>query len=696
MQSIDRIEDATVEAVRRKQQVWEESLRSSGYAYSKLWADAWCAAFVWKKTREWSHPITEAEFRRIERTPHALHPDWRAEIERLATQYQFFHWHLAFPDVFRVPGPGEQPDNDQIGWIGGFDVVLGNPPWEQTQLEEKEWFAIRRPDIARASTGTARKRMIGALRLEDPALHDEYLDALREADGVSHLVRSSGRYPLTGRGRTNTYALFAESNRMILRSTGRFGCIVPTGIATDATTQYFFRDLTDTGTLASLYGFDNRLKLFPAVGSMITFCLLTLTGPSRPAARGADFVFYAQQPEDLQDDWRHVTLSAADIALLNPNTRTCPIFRSNRDAELTKSIYRRVPVLIEEDSAEKNPWSIGFKQGLFNMTSDSHLFHPRQDLEGEGGRLSGNAFAMPNGERYLPLYEAKMIHQYDHRWATFEAGSTRDMFLDEKSDPAAVAQPQNWVRGKAVDAALGADSTQRWFIATRMMARSTDTRTLIGTIIPRTAVGNSAAVWKLSGDINPGEVVALLGCLSTFIVDFVASQKVGGPNLNFFIVEQFAVLPPSIYSKASIWDSSQSYVSWLLPGMLELIYTAWDLEPFARDCGYDGPPFRWDEERRFLLRCEIDAAYFHLYGIDRDDVDYIMETFPIVKRKDEAAYGEYRTRRVILEIYDELAEAIRSGIPYPTRRDPPPADPRVAHDPFTRPAWLDAEATRSR
>jgi len=117
----------------------------------------------------------------------------------------------------------------------------------------------------------------------------------------------------------------------------------------------------------------------------------------------------------------------------------------------------------------------------------------------------------------------------------------------------------------------------------------------------------------------------------------------------------------------------------LLPQLLELTYTAWDLEPFAKDCGYDGSPFRWDEERRFLLRCELDAAYFHLYGIERDDVDYIMETFPIVKRKDEQQFREYRTRRVILEIYDEMKRAMDAGEPYLTGLEPPPADQSVAH-----------------
>jgi hypothetical protein len=184
----------------------------------------------------------------------------------------------------------------------------------------------------------------------------------------------------------------------------------------------------------------------------------------------------------------------------------------------------------------------------------------------------------------------------------------------------------------------------------------------------------------------------LFGNLDAFVLDYVARQKIGGISLKYFTMKQLTVLPPVTYEQSCPWHSSPSSLlatpyslySWLLPRVLELIYTAWDLEPFAKDCGYNGPPFRWDEERRFLLRCELDAAYFHLYGIAHDDVDYIMETFPIVKRKDEQRYGEYRTKRVILEIYDAMAEAIRTGKPYCTLLDPPPADPRVAYPPRER------------
>ena len=150
----------------------------------------------------------------------------------------------------------------------------------------------------------------------------------------------------------------------------------------------------------------------------------------------------------------------------------------------------------------------------------------------------------------------------------------------------------------------------------------------------------------------------------------------------------------------------QSQKTFLLPRFLEITYTAWDLAPFAHDCKFDGPPFRWDEARRFLLRCELDAAFFHLYlpanpdgswkkaeaetdaelaaltkafPTPRHAVDYIMDTFPIVKRKDETAHGEYRTKRVILEIYDDLQQAMATGQPYQTRLDPPPADPKCCH-----------------
>jgi hypothetical protein len=144
-------------------------------------------------------------------------------------------------------------------------------------------------------------------------------------------------------------------------------------------------------------------------------------------------------------------------------------------------------------------------------------------------------------------------------------------------------------------------------------------------------------------------------------------------------MKQLPVLPPAAYESEAPWSRGRPLRDWIRDRVLELTYTAWDLEPWAKDLGWDGPPFRWDESRRFLLRCELDAAFFHLYAIKRDDTAYILDTFPIVRRKDEATHGEYRTKRVILEIYDELQRAIETGNDYATRLDPPAADMRVAH-----------------
>ena len=263
---LEEISDDSIAGVRSKQERWEELVRSQGYIYSRLWADAWCAAFVWKKISDRSHPypITEELFRKIERNPFHVVNTWHEqEIRRLAEQYQFFHWHLAFPDVFRVPVGDEEPENEQTGWNGGFDVVLGNPPWERIKLQEKEWFAVRRPEIANAPNAATRRKMIEALHDEDTALYEAFLDDRRKAEGESHFVRSSDRYPLCGRGDVNTYAIFAEMNRLLISEAGRVGCIVPSGIATDDTTKFFFADLMESQSLASLYDFENRDRTLP-------------------------------------------------------------------------------------------------------------------------------------------------------------------------------------------------------------------------------------------------------------------------------------------------------------------------------------------------------------------------------------------------------------------------------------------------
>jgi hypothetical protein len=804
LMELEAVDDRRIGGVRERERRYAELVSSDENRPDELLAaDAWCASFVWKKRHnpELPHPVTEEHYRRIQKDPSRVESWMNQEILRLAEQYQFFHWHLRFPTVFPPPAVGEEPENEATGWSGGFDVVLGNPPWERIKLQEKEWFAERRPDIAEAPNAAARAHMIAALAEEDCALYEAFLDARRMAEGESHLVRDSGRYPLCGRGDVNTYAIFIENMRSIINLIGRVGCIVPSGIATDDTTKFFFQDLVDSKTLVSLYDFENSVGLFPGVGhGRQKFCLATITGKNATNPTGTEFVWFAQYTEDLKEERRRFTLTAEEILLLNPNTRTSPTFRSKHDAELTKAIYRKVPILFKEGTDDGNPWKIRFST-MFHMSNDSHLFRTRDQSEGQGWELTGNVFRR-GGVEMLPLYEAKMIHHFNHRfgdYADYPEGALTSHLPDVPSsrlnDPSYSVLPRYWVDAHAAlrglasvpdgllsavdkqaeeavkqllcvwfagafllvdkrdmgeyllrqafptlprmvpleqtgewDAAINlahdfplqpdelppsADVSDwletaeelintripRWLIGFRDICRSTDERTAIFSVLPQVGVGHTCPLAFLGAKLLP-QSLSLIANVTSFIFDYSTRQKVGGTHLTYGFLKQLPVLPPDTYEGPCAWqrttmpgDSQQLTLSdWIRPRVLELTYTAEDLRAFASDAGYLGEPFTWDESRRFLLRAELDAAYFHLYGVGREDVDYIMETFPIVKRKDEQQYGEYRTKRLILEIYDEMTRAVSSERRYQTRLTPPPADLHVAHSsrPRTAPLVLPA------
>jgi len=608
----------------------------------------------------------------------------------LAQRQAFFHWPLEFPEVFVQ---------------GGFDIVIGNPPWERIKLQEEEFFATRDSEIAQAPNKAARSRLIKELKEKNPKLWQEYQDALHGADALSKFLRVSGRFALTARGDINTYSVFAEAESSLINPNGRVGIVVPTGIATDDTNKYFFANLVEKEKLASLYDFENRDALFPGVHRSYKFSLLTI---SNKPVKKSDFAFFLLRSEHLNDDRRRFTLTAEDFSRLNPNTRTCPIFRTKIDAEITRKIYERVPVLINEQTGE-NPWGVKFL-AMFHMANDSHLFRTQQQLESDGLRLWGNRY-VKGDEVWLPLYEAKMISYYDHRSGTYEGVACRSSVQlasptnDQYKNPKFVIQPWYWVAEDEVISRLehrGRNGNliskweRQWFIAFRNIARSTDERTAIFSMIPLVGVGNSSPLLLLSGKTN-SLVGCLIGNLSSIVFDWVARQKIAGVNMNFFYIEQFPILPPGTYNeKNGIFFS---------PRVIELIYSSWDIKPFADDIWRDAdneikaaiskqweenraqtgghswdppewaevsedgiplPPFKWDENRRAILRAELDAYYAKLYGLTRDELRYILdpqdiygpdfpgETFRVLKEKELREFSEYWTKRLVLEAWDSI------------------------------------------
>ncbi len=775
LESIEAMPDGSTDEVEAKRSAFTRFLADAKTSPLAHACDLLLAAFLTPKTPDASSFIPHTSHLLAVLFPQKGLPTPAEVIEHAAErcrEARVFHWPLRFAHIFGH---------------GGFDCVLGNPPWERIKLQEQEFFAAREPAIAAAKNKAERAKRIqwlseGSLHYHlsqstsapppdrsEIALYREFENEKRLAEATSAYAhvngQDGGRFPLTGVGDVNTYALFAETIDQITSKTGRAGFIVPTGIATDDSTKAFFSSLADNSRLVALWSFENEEFVFPGVHHAFKFCLVVTAGESTGAA--ADLAFFLRQVSWLQDEGRRFTLSAEDFRLINPNTRTCPVFRSEADAELTKKIYRRIPILIEEaqgDQPEKNPWGITFST-MFHMANDSIIFLDSPEPES------------------LPLYEAKMMHQFDHRWAHFrnqkrnKSGDlvTEDSSPEEKSNPDYQITPRYWVPEREVlakiarapqcvrdayrsqdairllaalaiwiearhepnllegmtagsarqrviklggpkfeslpeketewlnekalaearewpvlsekeltvireasdqtDAAreiLGERSPQ-WLMGWRDVTNATNERTVIASVLPRAAVGHTLPLF--SSPQAATILAATLANWSSVVLDFVARQKIGGTHLTYGYLKQLPILPPTTYSDIDL--------AYIVPRILELTYTATDLTGWARDLGYDGPPFRFDPERRARLRAELDAYFARLYGLTAEELQYILDpsithgpdyptvTFAGLKKNELAKHNEYRTQTLVLR-----AESSEESL-----LEIPPASFRVTHPP---------------
>ncbi|MDJ0840434.1 MAG: N-6 DNA methylase [Acidobacteriota bacterium] len=687
---IEAIGDDDLAGVRQKEREYRALVETRAYRDDLFKADLWCAAMVWPKPADPDEDFvyavpTQDTWQRVNDNPADAPPLTRRLTGEIAGQYRFFHWFLAFPQIFGREKRDIEAE-DTTGWTGGFDVIVGNPPWERIKLQEKEWFAERNPAIAEAKNAAARKKAIAALpETEDGAeLFKQWLEALRQSEGQSFILRTSGRYPFCARGDINTYTIFTELDRTCLAPRGRMGVVVPGGIAMDATTQFFFQDLVEKGSLHSLFHFENEEFIFPGVHHAVRFCLLTLSGLEINHLE-SQFVSYARQVGQIKDKQRTYSLSKDDFMRMNPNTRTLPAFRYSRDAEINRRIYARVPVLMNESPGEEsNPWGVSFMR-MLDMANDSDLFYDEESLVKEGWASKGNRF-IRGDEVMLPLYEAKMIHHFNHRFGTYEGqteaqarqGKLPECTPEMLDDPDFEVKPRYWVAKTEVDGRLQDRWEKRWLLGWRDICRSSDFRTVIASILPLGATGNTMPM-AFFPESNINYVCLFAANLVSMILDYSARQKIGGTHLTYNYMKQLPTIDPERYKKTCSWDKNQTLHGWLAPRSLEMTYTSFGLEGFGRDSGYDCLPFRFDESRRHLLRAELDAAYFHLYGISRDDVDYIMESFWVVRQRDERQFGDYRTKLLILRCYDRMQGAMDTGKPYQTLLDPPPGDPSQTH-----------------
>lgn len=677
LRAIEALPESSTDEIEAKAQAYARYLQTARTSHLAAAADALLGAYPLPKTAAYAIPTTTTLVLTLQgSTLQAAQQAALASAQAACQHARVFHWPLAFPQVFAQ---------------GGFDCVLGNPPWERIKLQEEEFFATRHRDIAEARNKAERAQRIqwlsegmlarhlypdlARVTNEDEAekrLYAEFITARRTAEAASLFVHvggeDGGRYPLTGVGDVNTYALFAETILQIHARDGRAGFIVPTGIATDDSTKLFFGKLIQQQHLASMFGFWEIRRLFPGTDSRDSFCLLTLG-----SAPQANFIFHAKELADLNDERRRFSLTRDHFQLINPNTLTCPIFRSARDAELTKKLYSAAPVLIKDaviagDGKDSrvlepavNPWGISFMR-MLDMANDSNLFTNE-----------------PAPDR-LPLYEAKLIHQFDHQWATYTTdGNSRDMTMAEKQNPQALVTPRYWVSKVEVEQRLQDKGwTRGWLMGWRDICRATDERTVIASVMPRVSVNHKTPLCFVQPTLSVAHSAALLANFDSLVLDYVARQKVGGTSLSYFYLKQLPFLAPERYANADL--------AFIVPRVLELTYTAHDLSDWAKDLGYEGAPFAFNLDRRAILRAELDAYYARLYGLTRDELRYILdpvdvmgkdypsETFRVLKSNERIPGTEqYRTQQLVLAAWDalEVQQPAATPTPKPVRRSIP-------------------------
>ena len=570
------------------------------------------------------------------------------QAKAVANREGFLHWEAAFPGVWS----GWQDNHPQ----GGFDAVIGNPPWDRIKLQEVEWFATRSPGIARAPTAAARKTAIQRLRASGAPLAAEFDAAREQAEGLADTVRASrsSDYPLLGGGDINLYSLFVERAMRLVKPDGFVGLLTPSGIYADLTAADFFKSVSTSGRVSGLFDFENKKVFFKDVHASFKFCALIFGGEERRFDE-TTCAFFLHDAETIKDPDRCFPLAPSDFACVNPNTGTAPVFRTRRDAELTRRIYERHPVLVDRSrGAERRAWPVRYNR-MFDMTNDSYLFRTKPQLETEGFYpVEGNRWKKGD-ELYLPLYQGRMIWHFDHRansvWVNPE--NTHNPYLSEEvteaqhADPSFLPGSEYWIPAKDVELTMPRNCG--WTLGFRDIARPTDARTMIASLVPWAGFGNTIPLLLADGG---DAIVCLAANLNALCVDFVARHKVQGTHMNWYIVEQLPVIAPDDYDRQFGNTTARELVR---DHVLRLTYTANDMAPFARDLGYQGPPFIWDANERRHLRARLDALYFHLYGLSRDDAGYILSTFPIVRAQDNKEFGAYRTRDLILAYMNALA-----------------------------------------
>ncbi|QEE14481.1 N-6 DNA methylase [Promethearchaeum syntrophicum] len=648
----------------RKIECYLKLKNTKSYINLNLQANLWTSSFFWNFRKKFvAITPTDKEINYAKKGILKNNSDIVIEVERLAKNYGFFNWFLEFPEVF-------QSDNS------GFDCILMNPPWDVLVLLENEFFAGKSDYIINSQNRAERQLKIKELKEKNRELHDLYVSEFSRIKKTSHYFKFSKFYEKSSYGSLNLFALFIERSLSLINKSGNIGTIVPTTLITGDNLKSLFQYLYLKLKLKYAFNFINRLKIFP-IGDKIQFSLITISNEENKNILMSFYTWKSQllnnyleiyeQGQEIDEFNRRIEeggslilLDSEDFELFNPNSKTSPLFRRTKDYFLVKKSYQRTIIL--EKERHFSPWKIKFNRILDSALASKH-FKTAKYLENNGFikkicKEKGRTWIKNEDSKkntYLPLYSGSSIWFYDYRYN--ELIPRDDKKLKKKALQVKVTEdkhnnkeychlPMYWVNEKVFIDKKPENWDKKWYFGYRDISGTDNERSFIISVFPHSPFVSTLNV--ITTDKFRNEFICLIANLSSIIFDFIARNKISGIHFSQYIVKQLPVFPPEVYSKDLLFQIKKR--------VIELVYTSSEMNTFITDFGFkeELKPYNWKEERREKLKAELDAIFSLMYGYNRENLQYILNTFSRLRTNELKLLGEFRTKRLILESYDNF------------------------------------------
>jgi hypothetical protein len=628
------MDDESLEDVEAKEKRYADFVESASYQSARLLADAWCAAFVWKKDKSTDDCITESWFRRIEANPHSLPPWMRDEVFSLHEQFLFFHWHLSFPDVFQSLRDYDGTDESHSGWTGGFDLILGNPPWETMSPDTKEFFSAYAPEI-RFRKKTEQRALIDKL-LHNQEIAHAWAQYRRGLFAAVHFMKCSQRFRLfapgnLGKGDFDLYRMFVETALFLSNENGVAAQLVKSGLYNGANAQAIRKELFENWQTRLVLGFVNAgQQWFPNVHPETRFAMYVARrgGPTTEIPAAFNVVDSAALASALDD---LVRIPVTSVFSQSSEALAIPETASRLDIQLTELMQQRWPRLGDVDG--------GPPHRHFQREVDMGIDRDRFDDVDEG----------------LPLMEGRMIARFDHRAKAYRSGRGRAAVWESLSfdDPSKAIIPQWRVPPREIPAKLG-DRTQRYRVVWCDIATPTAARSLTAALVPPGVICGDTAPTMVFEHGFEWAYMPWLAVANSLCMDFLVRKRI---SLHIKYVHMDS-LP---FPRFSLDDGFSTTLGQLA---LRLTCTAPEMTDYWNAMAKYGwcdavasktiPPGLFGEEERLLALARIEGVVAtDVFDLDYKQFEFVLSTFEVLKKQEIREKGKDRSLTLALDAFKE-------------------------------------------